>query len=140
VKKQEVFMMMPLRLNVQSTAWEQNKLFLNVPAETSQELSQWKDSERMLVDSDGLAFIYVLENSEGFIYIAIGSSHWEEAKKALFERADVVIRNEKGDELLLTAFSSEMDYLTENIQGNANYGQQMEDEVIKIFCAEEKAQ
>jgi Family of unknown function (UPF0738) len=140
VKKQEVFMMMPLRLNVQSTAWEQNKLYLNVPAETTQELSRWKDSERMLVDSDGLAFIYVLENIEGFIYIAIGSSHWEEAKKALLERAAVVIRNEKGDELLLTAFSSEMDYLTENIQGNANYGQQMEDEVIKIFGAEEKAQ
>jgi hypothetical protein len=132
--------MMPLRLNVQSTAWEQNKLYLNVPAETTQELSRWKDSERMLVDSDGLAFIYVLENIEGFIYIAIGCSHWEEAKKALLERAAVVIRNEKGDELLLTAFSSEMDYLTENIQGNANYGQQMEDEVIKIFGAEEKAQ
>jgi Family of unknown function (UPF0738) len=132
--------MMPLRLNVQSTAWEENKLYLNVSDEVSQQLSEWKDSERMLVDSDGLAFIYVLENNEGFIHIAIGSSHWADAKKALLERAAVVIRNVKGEELELTAFSSEMDYLTENIQGNANYGQQMEEEVIKIFGAEEKAQ
>jgi Family of unknown function (UPF0738) len=132
--------MMPLRLNVQSTAWEQNKLYLNVSDEVSQQLSEWKDSERMLVDSDGLAFIYVLENNEGFIHIAIGSSHWADAKKALLERVAVVIRNEKGEELELTAFSSEMDYLTENIQGNANYGQQMEEEVIKIFGTEEKAQ
>jgi Family of unknown function (UPF0738) len=132
--------MMPLRLNVQSTAWEQNKLYLNVSEEVSQQLSEWKDSERMLVDSDGLAFIYVLENNEGFIHIAIGSSHWADAKKALLERVAVVIRNEIGEELELTAFSSEMDYLTENIQGNANYGQQMEEEVIKIFGTEEKAQ
>jgi hypothetical protein len=132
--------MMPLRLNVQSTAWEENKLYLNVSDEVSQQLSEWKDSERMLVDSDGLAFIYVLENNEGFIHIAIGSSHWADAKKALLERVAVVIRNVKGEELELTAFSSEMDYLTENIQGNANYGQQMEEEVIKIFSTEEKAQ
>jgi hypothetical protein len=131
--------MMPLRLNVQSTAWELNKLYLHLPSEESQELSQWKDSERMLVDSDGLAFIYVLENNEGFIHISIGSSHWEDAKKALLERASVVIQNEKGDELELAAFSNEMEFLTENIQGNANYGQQMEDEVIKIFGTEEKA-
>lgn len=132
--------MMPLRLNVQSTAWEQNKLYLNVTDEVSEQLSEWKDSQRMLVDSDGLAFIYVLENNEGFIHISIGSSHWIDAKKALLERVAVVIRNEIGEELELTAFSSEMDYLTENIQGNANYGQQMEEEVIKIFGTEEKAQ
>ncbi|MFD1357305.1 hypothetical protein ACFQ4X_05275 [Fictibacillus halophilus] len=133
-------MMMPLRLNVQSTAWEQNKLYLNVSDEVSEQLSEWKDSKRMLVDSDGLAFIYVLENNEGFIHISIGSNHWIDAKKALLERVAVVIRNEIGEELELTAFSSEMDYLTENIQGNANYGQQMEEEVIKIFGTEEKAQ
>jgi Family of unknown function (UPF0738) len=131
--------MMPLRMNVQSTAWELNKLYLQLQSEESQELSQWKDSERMLVDSEGLAFIYVLENKEGFIHISIGSSHWEDAKKALLERTSVVIQNEKGDELELAAFSNEMDFLTENIQGNANYGQQMEDEVIKIFGTEEKA-
>ncbi len=32
-----------------------------------------------------------------------------------------------------------MEYLTENIKGNANYGQQMEDEVMKIFGTEENA-
>lgn len=132
--------MMPLRLNVQSTAWEENKLNLLLPSESSKEMSHWKDSERMLVDSDGLAFIYVLENAEGFIYISIDNNHWSEIKNALQKDTTFVIQNEEGDELELTAFSREMEFLTDNIQGNANYGQQMEDEVIKIFGTEEQAQ
>ncbi|GGB58546.1 hypothetical protein [Fictibacillus barbaricus] len=132
--------MMPLRLNVQSTAWEENKLNLLLPSESSKDMPNWKDSERMLVDSDGLAFIYVLENAEGFIYISIDNNHWSEIKNALQKEATFVIQNEEGDELELTAFSREMEFLTDNIQGNANYGQQMEDEVIKIFGTEEQAQ
>ncbi|MFG6496377.1 hypothetical protein P8610_13505 [Fictibacillus sp. UD] len=132
--------MMPLRMNVQSTAWNENKLILLVQSEISKELSQWKDSERMLVDSEGLAFIYVLEREEGFIYISIDNDHWNELKNGLQKNADFVIQNEKGEELELTAFSREMEFLTENIQGNANYGQQMENEVIKVFGTEEEAQ
>ncbi|MBY6036311.1 hypothetical protein KUV80_06590 [Fictibacillus nanhaiensis] len=132
--------MMPLRLNVQSTAWEQNKLLLLLPIDTNQEILKCTDSERMLVDSDGLAFIYVLENKDGFVYISIGNKHWEDVRKALRDHSDVLIQNGTGDELKLSAFSKEMEYLTENIQGNANYGQQMEDEVVKIFGKEEKAQ
>lgn len=41
-------MMMPLRLNVQSTAWEQNKLFLNVSDEVSQQLSGGKTARECL--------------------------------------------------------------------------------------------
>ncbi|MCM3719130.1 hypothetical protein [Fictibacillus phosphorivorans] len=132
--------MMPLRMNVQSTAWGNNKLYLQVSDKMSDQLSKWKDSERMLVDSDGLAFIYVLENNDGFIHISIGSKHWMDIKKALLEKAAVAVQNDQGEELELIAFSNEMEYLTENIQGNANYGQEMEDEVMKIFGTEEKAQ
>ena len=132
--------MMPRRLNVQSTAWNENKLILLVQNESNKGISDWKDSERMLVDSDGLAFIYVLEDEEGFIYISIDNNYWNEVKSALQKDAVFVVQNEKREELELTAFSREMDFLTDNIQGNANYGQQMEDEVIKIFGTEEKAQ
>ncbi|MED1862820.1 hypothetical protein P4V41_05090 [Fictibacillus nanhaiensis] len=132
--------MMPRRLNVQSTAWKENKLILLIQNETNNGISDWKDSERMLVDSDGLAFIYVLEDEEGFIYISIDNNHWNEVKSALQEDAIFVVQNEQREELELTAFSREMEFLTDNIQGNANYGQQMEDEVIKIFGTEEKAQ
>jgi hypothetical protein len=129
--------MMPLRLNVQSTAWNENTLFLNVTE--AEELPNWKDSERMLVDSDGLAFIYVLENDKGFVYIALENSHWEEVKKAM-KNSEVFLRNEAGDELALKAFNGEMEYLIENIKGNANYGQRMEDEVVKVFGSGETAQ
>lgn len=132
--------MMPLRLNVQSTAWNENKLILLVQSDVGKELSRWKDSERMLVDSDGLAFIYVLEREEGFIYISIDHNHWNELKIGLQKKADFVIQSVTGEERELTAFSREMEFLTENIQGNANYGQQMENEVIKVFGTEEEAQ
>ncbi len=131
---------MPRRLNVQSTAWKENKLILLIENEWNTEISDWKDSERMLVDSDGLAFIYVLEDKDGFIYISIENKHWNEVKNALQKDAAFVVLNEKREELELTAFSREMEFLTDNIQGNANYGQQMEDEVIKVFGTEEKAQ
>ncbi|MDR7072032.1 hypothetical protein [Fictibacillus barbaricus] len=132
-------MMMPLRLNVQSTAWENNTLVLNVPLQESKGIMEWKDSERMLVDSDGLSFIYVLENSEGFIYIAIDNNHWEDLREAISNSSDVWIQNDTGEKLKLSSFNKEMEYLTENIKGNANYGQQMEDEVMKIFGTEENA-
>ncbi|KZE63425.1 hypothetical protein AWM68_15540 [Fictibacillus phosphorivorans] len=132
--------MMPLRVNVQSTAWNENKLILLVQSDVGKELSQWKDSERMLVDSDGLAFIYVLEREEGFIYISIDHNHWNELKIGLQKKADFVIKSVTGEERELTAFSREMEFLTDNIQGNANYGQQMENEVIKVFGTEEEAQ
>ena len=132
--------MMPRRLNVQSTAWNENKLILLIQNESNKGISDWKDSERMLVDSDGLAFIYVLEDEEGFIYISIDNHHWNDLKIGLQKEADFVVQNDKGEELVLTAFSREMEFLTDNIQGNANYGQQMENEVIKVFGTEEEAQ
>jgi hypothetical protein len=126
-------------MNVQSTAWEQNTLVFKVTNEESKGLIEWKDSERMLVDSDGLSFIYVLENNEGFIYIAIDSTHWADVKKAMTNNSDAVIKNSSGETLKLQSFNKEMEYLTENIKGNANYGQKMEDEVVKIFGTEENA-
>jgi hypothetical protein len=126
-------------MNVQSTAWKENTLLLNLSNEDSKELLNWKDSERMLVDSDGLSFIYVLEDQEGFIYIAIEQKHWEDVKKAVSSSADVYIQNSNDELLKLESFNKEMEYLTENIQGNANYGQQMEDAVTKIFGTEENA-
>lgn len=132
--------MMPLRMNVQSTAWNENKLILLIQSDFGKELTQWKDSERMLVDSDGLAFIYVLEREEGFVYISIDRNHWNELKMGMQKKADFVIQNDEGDERELTAFFREMEFLTDNIQGNANYGQQMENEVIKVFGTEEEAQ
>lgn len=130
---------MPLRLNVQSTAWENNTLVLNVPLKESKGIMEWNDSERMLVDSDGLSFIYVLENTEGFIYIAIDNNHWEDVRKAINNSSDVWIQNDSGEKMKLKSFNKEMEYLTENIKGNANYGQKMEDEVMKIFGTEENA-
>ena len=86
----------------------------------------------MLVDSDNIAFIYILETEEDFIYVAIPYELWPDMKRVLTE--DIPIFLQSGTvELELTNFKEELAYLIENIDGNANYGEQMEQAVKEIF-------
>jgi hypothetical protein len=95
-------------------------------------LEEARPKDHMLVDSDHLSFIYILETDEDFIYVAIPYEFWSDVKQALAEEAVVVLKS--GElELELTSFKEELTYLIENIDGNANYGEQMEQAVKEIF-------
>ncbi|BDG34820.1 UPF0738 family protein [Saccharococcus caldoxylosilyticus] len=95
-------------------------------------LEEARPKGHMLVDSDHLSFIYILETDEDFIYVAIPYEFWNDVKQALAEEAAVVLKS--GElELELTSFKEELTYLIENIDGNANYGEQMEQAVKEIF-------
>jgi Family of unknown function (UPF0738) len=95
-------------------------------------LKEARPKDYMLVDSDHLSFIYILETDEEFIYVAIPYEFWSDVKQALAEEAAVVLKS--GElELELTSFKEELTYLIENIDGNANYGEQMEQAVKEIF-------
>jgi hypothetical protein len=95
-------------------------------------LEEARPKDHMLVDSDHLSFIYILETDEDFIYVAIPYEFWSDVKQALAEEAAVVLKS--GElELELTSFKEELTYLIENIDGNANYGEQMEQAVKEIF-------
>jgi hypothetical protein len=95
-------------------------------------LEEARPKDHMLVDSDHLSFIYILETDEDFIYVAIPYEFWRDVKQALAEEAAVVLKS-GGLELELTSFKEELTYLIENIDGNANYGEQMEQAVKEIF-------
>ncbi|NUK28787.1 hypothetical protein HT574_01365 [Parageobacillus sp. VR-IP] len=95
-------------------------------------LEEARPKGHMLVDSDHLSFIYILETDEDFIYVAIPYEFWNDVKQALAEEAAVVLKS--GElEFELTSFKEELTYLIENIDGNANYGEQMEQAVKEIF-------
>jgi hypothetical protein len=95
-------------------------------------LEEARPKDHMLVDSDHLSFIYILETDEDFIYVAIPYEFWSDVKHALAEEAAVVLKS--GElEFELTSFKEELTYLIENIDGNANYGEQMEQAVKEIF-------
>jgi hypothetical protein len=99
-------------------------------------ISQWKDGERMLVDSDQLSFIYVLETEDDLVYIGLTEPFWGKLSEALTARLPVVLQVAGGEEaLLLGARHSELSYLIENIKDNSNYGEEMLEAVEKAFSA-----
>ena len=95
-------------------------------------LNQYRASGQMLVDSDGLSFVYLLEKEEDYTYIVIPNTVWKELKAALTEQLPVYLSNQS-ERLLLNQFHEELSYLIENIKGNSNYGEKMVNEVEAIF-------
>ncbi|MFC0271962.1 hypothetical protein ACFFIX_10915 [Metabacillus herbersteinensis] len=87
---------------------------------------------QMLVDSNSLAFIYILENNDEFVYVSLPHTIWPSLNEARISNCEIALLvNEK--ELILVDLLTELSYLLENIQGNANYGEQMEEKVVELF-------
>jgi len=89
-------------------------------------------SGQMLVDSDSLAFIYLLEKENEYVYLEIPEIMWKDCKVALEANNAFFIKALNG-ELLLENFKEELEYLIENIRGNGNYGEDMEKAVSSVF-------
>jgi hypothetical protein len=86
---------------------------------------------QMLVDSDNLSFIYVLESEKEYIYVDLDVSSWPYLKEALENNQQIYLQMK--DEFELHNLNSELQYLLENIRGNANYGEEMEKKVVELF-------
>ncbi|ARA97477.1 MULTISPECIES: hypothetical protein [Geobacillus] len=89
----------------------------------------------MLVDSDALAFVYILETDDRFLYVIIPKQWWPELKAAFAEGEPIWLESE-GMALELEQFGEELAYLLENIRDNANYGETFEQAVQEVFFAE----
>lgn len=100
--------------------------------EPSIALDHLRATGQMLVDSDGLSFIYLTENADEYTYISISDGVWNDLKKAMDLVMPVYVSNEK-DTLELVNFLEELSYLIENIKGNSNYGEEMVAKVESIF-------
>lgn len=111
--------------------WNKNEELL-LQVEESASISAMKPMGQMLVDSDHLSFIYVVDMQDDYTYISIPEVTWPELKKALKQRAAVYISDQK-EQLLLTEFHEELSYLIENIKGNSNYGDEMVEKVEALF-------
>lgn len=86
----------------------------------------------MLVNSDEQAFVYIIEKDDEFVYVSIPQPCWKEIKEVLTEPLTVWLQAGTY-ELELIGFSEELTYLIENIEGNANYGEEMEKAVKETF-------
>jgi hypothetical protein len=121
------------KMFIEKAERENNKLLL-IPALHSFSLENAQAKNYMLVDSDELAFIYIIEVNNEFIYVSIPKSLWTELNEAMKERTPVFIKDE-ATLIELSGIADELTYLIENIEGNANYGEEMEKAVKEIFFA-----
>ncbi|PYZ93491.1 hypothetical protein CR194_09985 [Salipaludibacillus keqinensis] len=99
---------------------------------------EWKTFEpvgRILVDSDNKAFIYLLENDEGYHHLRIPHNHWVTIDEVMTtnKQAEVMVSHLKDAPIELKNFQEEMNLLLDNIKGNHNYGSEFVEEVEQSF-------
>ncbi|MED3551574.1 hypothetical protein [Cytobacillus praedii] len=122
---------MKKKIKIMNAEWNNNEeLILQV--EEGASILEMKPMGQMLVDSDQLSFIYVVDKDDDYTYISIPESTWPKLKNALENSTEVYITDQK-DQLLLTDFHEELSYLIENIKGNSNYGEAMVEKVEALF-------
>ena len=90
-------------------------------------------SGRMLVDSDQLAFIYIVDSDDGYIYLQFKTELWPKLKAALVQGCPAFLVMDDRKPLELSNFHKEINYLIENISENPNYGEQTVAEVGRYF-------
>ncbi len=92
-----------------------------------------KAGERMLVDSEGLAFIYIVEDDSAFYYVSFPQHTWSELHQLHKEDSKLELILHENVKLELMSVCEELSFLTENIEGNSNYGEEMEKAVQEAF-------
>lgn len=117
-------------LVIKTNTTDKNEIALLVEPETN--LSEVKATGQMLVDSDGLSFVYVLEINDEYTYLAIKEDFWPELKRGMDSQSNIYLSNST-DQLELENFFEELEYLVENIKGNGNYGEEMVAKVEACF-------
>ena len=111
---------------------ENSELLLTTDLET--DLGDFAATGQMLVDSDQLSFIYIIDKEDGYHYITIPAGTWSVIQEGLQAGLETFLTND-GGKLKLDGFHSEMEYLIANITGNSNYGEEMVAKVEQVFAA-----
>ena len=111
---------------------ENNELLLSTDIE--KDLGDFAATGQMLVDSDQLSFIYIIDKEDGYQYVTIPAGTWNVIQEGLQTGLETYLTN-NGGKLKLDSFHSEMEYLIENITGNSNYGEEMVAKVEQVFAA-----
>ena len=117
---------------IKETVIRENELIFQLQEDVV--LENTKACGQMLVDSDSLAFIYLLEKENEYVYLEVPEMVWKDCKVALKANDAFLIKDANG-ELVLENFKDELEYLIENIRGNGNYGVSMENAVSSVFLS-----
>jgi len=110
---------------------EKNEVILIVNSDFS--IKDLIATGQVLVDSNELAFVYIVEKDDSFMYIELTHHTWPILKEGLGNNCEFILSN--GEEtMLLPNLQEELLYLIDNIKGNSNYGEEMVTKVEDCFC------
>ena len=123
---------MSQRILITDVKIENNELHLSTNIET--DLAAFAPTGQMLVDSDQLSFVYIVDQEEGYRYVTIPEGTWSVIQNGIQAGLETFLTNKNG-KLKLDGFQSEMEYLIQNITGNSNYGEEMVAKVEQVFAA-----
>lgn len=90
----------------------------------------------MLADSDHLAFIYILDVEDDFIYVSFPETVWSHLNIALNRNLPLFLYTGDDSRISLLQFHEELLYFISNIEENSNYGKKMVDAVSHVFTIE----
>ncbi|MFS0620076.1 hypothetical protein ACMYUM_21525 [Priestia megaterium] len=123
------------RIDITTCVMKSNELHLKAdPIET--EIEELEDTKQMLVDSDNMSFVYVVDINDQFMYVGLSDNIWANLKHVLHKDMKVFLEiNKKIIEL--SAVKEELSYLISNIEGNVNYGDEMVARVEEVFLDKE---
>ncbi|WP_078548051.1 UPF0738 family protein [Litchfieldia alkalitelluris] len=119
------------RIEVSTSTLKDNTLEFQL-VDNNIEISSMKVTGQMLVDSDNLSFIYIVETNDEYVYLSFPTSVWGSLRKLIEDKLIPVLR-QNGQEIVLEGIAEELTYLVQNIEGNANYGEEMVSMVEETF-------
>ncbi|WDW09683.1 hypothetical protein [Priestia aryabhattai] len=123
------------RIDITTCVMKSNELHLKAdPIET--EIEQLEDTKQMLVDSDNMSFVYVVDINDQFMYVGLSDNIWANLKHVLHKDMKVFLEINK-EVIELSAVKEELSYLISNIEGNVNYGDKMVARVEEVFLDKE---
>lgn len=92
----------------------------------------WTPANRVITDSDEMAFLYVIDENDAFSYLVFKQPVWTYLAQTIQAMKDpkVVI---DGKNHVLTGLYEELESLLFNIEGNSNYGEAFVNAVEETF-------
>lgn len=91
-----------------------------------------KAAGQIITDSDGQAFVYLMDDSDGYTYIRFPKTVWPLLAASLGADKEPVLGWGQTD-ILLDQFREELSMLIFNIEGNHNYGEEFSSAVEEAF-------
>ena len=94
---------------------------------------------QLITDSDNMAFVYLMDNQDGYTYVQFPKIVWPLLAVSLSSNQDPKIAWGESD-IQLTNFREELEMLIFNIEGNHNYGAEFTEAVEEAFKEQLSAQ